>query len=113
MEQSPPVADVRQQNDDVMQGNFSSPLLGNDIWTQGCGFKDFSAASAAASTKNVVILSVAISPTSAEALDPANRFRFRFSVWTETIHSCSSCKSLGYFEKMVTFLIFLCVTPGT
>ena len=39
---------------------------------------DFSAASASASTKIVIISLEAISPTSAEAADPADRFRFRF-----------------------------------
>ena len=45
---------------------------------QGCRFWDSSAASASASTKNIVILFVAIPPTSAEAPDPADRFHFRF-----------------------------------
>ena len=40
---------------------------------QGCAFQDLSAASASASSKNV-----AIPPMSAEAPDPADRFRFRF-----------------------------------
>ena len=47
---------------------------------QGCRFWDSSAASASASTKNIVILFVAIPPTSAEAPDPADRFHFRFFI---------------------------------
>ena len=50
---------------------------------QGCGVQDFKAASTVPLPRfcfhqNVVISLVSIPPTSAEAPDPADRFRFRF-----------------------------------
>ena len=48
------------------------------VSTRDAEFKDLSAASASASSKNVVIFLVAIPPMSVEAPDPGDRFHFRF-----------------------------------
>ena len=71
----------------------SSTNIRMNCVSQRCGFEDFSATSASAlplPRKNVVILLLAIPPTSAEAPDPADRFRFRFPAyhnidWTNLI----------------------------
>ena len=93
-------------------------------YRQGCGFYDFSAASAAsasaasasASTKNIVILLVANPPMSAEALDSADRFRFRFPGYRERSGRTSDLRRGGLKKNFYSNILAkfgLCSPKGS